>query len=100
MKICFLLPDLFCFRLNLLEGQACDEMLLEFNTGSSSSVGLVVASRGSLVIGARFDLDQNTPACRMAFHGRVGDTFASAEEYRALPVSSLENFHLELAFAY
>ncbi|KAM7537952.1 hypothetical protein Aperf_G00000076988 [Anoplocephala perfoliata] len=68
------------------EGQACDEMLLDFNTGSSSSVGLAVASYGSLVIGARFDMDPNTPACRLAFHGRVGSTFASPEEYRTLPV--------------
>lgn len=66
------------------EGQSCNDMLLEFDVFSSSSV--VVAPLGSLVIGARLDTDPNTPACRLAFHGRVGRIFASPEEYRSLPV--------------
>ncbi|VDN99615.1 unnamed protein product [Rodentolepis nana] len=70
--------------LNYKGGQSCNEMLLEFGVFSTSAV--VVAPLGSLVIGARLDTDPNSPACRLAFHGRVGRTFASPEEYRSLPV--------------
>ncbi|KAM3184031.1 hypothetical protein ACTXT7_009176 [Hymenolepis weldensis] len=66
------------------EGQSCDELLLEFDAVSSSSV--VVAPLGSLVIGARLDTDSNTPACRLSFHGRVGRVFVSPDEHRSLPV--------------